>query len=78
VNPQPYDVDLDFERTARPLGKMFDDGFAAPIRQSTPVKDPLDATVVRFGCCFEMHKQMVDCSFQLVHSVHVFSSKQIG
>ncbi len=38
VNPQPYDVDLNFDRSARLLGKMFDDGFAAPIRRSTPVQ----------------------------------------
>ncbi len=54
VNPQPYDTDLVFNRSARRFSSLFDSGFDASIRPVTPVIDPLDPIVVSWFTPFHI------------------------
>jgi hypothetical protein len=38
LSQQPYDTNLDFERTSRSFKNLFDAGYDAPARQATPLK----------------------------------------
>ena len=38
LSQQPYDTDLDFERTSRPFKDLFGPGYDGPARRATPLK----------------------------------------